>query len=172
MLCDVKFMTKESENIQRVLEVKPEFWDEIYPRFFPVRLKQGVYTNSGFGIEEMFVEKNQLVKDFFFLNDHDAVMADDGLEWYLENDNIVPTYGVADNLDQVIETFKLDTIPEKVALFGTDIHKADQPKHGGWRWHKWGTYIGENEPTTEYLYDEPDVESVVCFHIYRVNSDE
>ena len=45
--------------------------------------------------------------------------------------------------------------------------KADEPSSGGWRFRKWGEYIGKHEVTCEYIYDEPDIDFVYCFHIYE-----
>lgn len=47
----------------------------------------------------------------------------------------------------------------------TPILKENQSSDGGWRWHKWGTYIGKQVPTTEYIYDEPLIEKVYCYQI-------
>jgi hypothetical protein len=47
----------------------------------------------------------------------------------------------------------------------TEVRKDDQPKQGGWRWHKWGPYIGTHEKQFEYLADEEGIERVFCYHI-------
>jgi hypothetical protein len=47
------------------------------------------------------------------------------------------------------------------------VIKANQSHEGGWRWHKWGEYIGKYEPQYEYLYDEPEIEKVYVYHIYE-----
>ena len=47
------------------------------------------------------------------------------------------------------------------------IIKKFQPEDGGWRWHKWGPYIGVKEPHAEYIFDEgDDIKFVWCFHLY------
>jgi hypothetical protein len=85
---------------------------------------------------------------------------------------MVEFYGVADTYEQILnnpeykEQF-IDAPKKYVLLFGL-IYKSDQPEHGGWRWHKWGHYIGEKTITTEYLYDEKDINSVVIFHFYEI----
>jgi hypothetical protein len=45
--------------------------------------------------------------------------------------------------------------------------KANQPKEDGWRWRKWGQYIGALEPTCEYIADEPHIDKVYVYHIYE-----
>lgn len=83
-------------------------------------------------------------------------------------------YGVADNASQVIEYFhKLEK--ERNIDFGKciiclhPITKKYQPEDGGWRWHKWGPYIGKKNPQCEYIYDEDDtINFVWCYHLYGV----
>ena len=80
----------------------------------------------------------------------------------------VGPYGVCDSAEQL-----LAACPELVApgrefvVTLTRIGKADEPADGGWRWHKWGEYIGTQKPQTEYIHDEPEIEEVFCFHIYE-----
>lgn len=77
-------------------------------------------------------------------------------------------YGVADNIEQVIDFYNKneDSIfsgNHVISYF--EVHKSPEC---GWRWHKWGPYIGTKNPTHEYLADEPDIDKVVCFSIYKV----
>ena len=77
-------------------------------------------------------------------------------------------YGVCDSKENLLEVY-----PELVADGRTfvvnlcRIDKDEQPDEGGWRWHKWGDYIGNQTPTTEYIYHEPLIERVYCYHIYE-----
>lgn len=79
-------------------------------------------------------------------------------------------YGVCDNWEQI--TAKWPEIEDNHCLYVislAEVRKADQPEWGGWRWHKWGDYIGTKTPEHEHLYDEgPDIESVFTFHIYEI----
>ena len=81
-------------------------------------------------------------------------------------------YGVCDNWEQVLS--KCDRIkpylesPEPFVVIVSEIRKESQPENGGWRWHKWGEYIGDKEPQCEYLHDEPDIDSVFVFGVYHV----
>lgn len=77
-------------------------------------------------------------------------------------------YGVADNVDQIIAANpELNDPKRQFVVTFTKVRKADQSPDGGWRWHKWGEYIGTKSPTQEYLYDEPDIDEVLVFHIYE-----
>lgn len=77
-------------------------------------------------------------------------------------------YGVADDVEQVIAANpEIMDADRKFVITVTRIVGAEEPPEGGWRWHKWGDYIGERIPTTEYLHDEPDIDEVIVFHIYE-----
>ena len=52
-----------------------------------------------------------------------------------------------------------------ITLF--EVNREDQPEDGGWRWHKWDNYIGTQQPTCEYLYDEPEIDRVYCYQVYE-----
>ena len=80
----------------------------------------------------------------------------------------VEAYGVCDTPEQLLE--KCPELEESDRRFVVTVHhlrKEDEPAEGGWRWHKWGPYIGEHEPQCEYLYDEPEIEEVYVYHIYE-----
>ncbi len=78
------------------------------------------------------------------------------------------SYGVCDSVDQFLRHPLGKWLVEserKFTVSFTKICKATEPKEGGWRWHKWGEYIGEFQPECEYLADESEVEEVSCYHI-------
>lgn len=91
-------------------------------------------------------------------------------------DTLSHIYGVADNLDQIDEYVNskikeaekyyksnLDEINFVVTV--TPILKSHEPEDGGWRWSKWGQYIGTRESEAEYLYDEPEIDSIFVFEV-------
>jgi hypothetical protein len=67
--------------------------------------------------------------------------------------------GVCDSPVQVYERYhdRLDEIETNVCVVFTHIPKEPERAGmgGGWRWHKWGEYIGDGQPQCEYLDDEP-----------------
>lgn len=84
-------------------------------------------------------------------------------------------YGVADSIEQIKEYFKeeIEDPDKKYFIACTPVfqEKENKGKGGGWRWHKWGQYIGKLNPQYEYLDDEEfgeDFEYVICFHIYEI----
>jgi len=80
-------------------------------------------------------------------------------------------YGVCDNPKQFIRKFKkiLEKSSRKFVVSFTVIKKENQEPTGGWRWHKWGPYIGTKKPQCEYLYDEPEIKSACCYHVFELN---
>jgi hypothetical protein len=78
----------------------------------------------------------------------------------------LPEYGVCDSPEQWREKYGaiFEADPHHWCIGFTLISKADQSPQGGWRWHKWGEYIGTKTPQYEYIYDEgPEIEQVYCF---------
>lgn len=69
-------------------------------------------------------------------------------------------------LDHEVGKWVVDSERRFVVAF-TRVRREDQPADGGWRWHKWGQYIGKHEPRCEYLYDEDGIDEVYCFHVYE-----
>ena len=89
-------------------------------------------------------------------------------EPYPEDLSISP-YGVCDNDAQIeFNCPELITSKRKFVVTLTPVEKAKQSSWGGWRWHKWGPYIGTQERSgCEYLYDEPNIDLVYVYHIYE-----
>ncbi len=81
------------------------------------------------------------------------------------------TYGVADNLEQIVEMYNENQesyFKGNHVVLAFKVHKDPQYPCCGWRWHKWEQYIGTQSPKCEYLNDEPEIEEVVVFSIYKV----
>jgi hypothetical protein len=79
-------------------------------------------------------------------------------------------YGVCDSPEQFLTKFRerLQKDPRTLIVGFTHIrkHPENAGEGGGWRWHKWGPYIGEGKPTTEYLDDEEEFDDgVFVYHI-------
>ena len=88
-------------------------------------------------------------------------------------------YGVSDNASQVLDYYEhlLTQYGDymnsrKFIITMTPIFREDQPKNGGWRWCKWGQYIGDLESKCEYLYDEQEIDYVWVFEILEVEECE
>lgn len=78
-------------------------------------------------------------------------------------------YGVCDSPEQLLAYLPhLADDPELYMVAMVEIRREHQSDWGGWRWHKWGPYIGTQNPQHEYLYDEKHIDSVFTYHVYRV----
>lgn len=85
--------------------------------------------------------------------------------YMFDRDSCDIPYGVCDNASQILERYqpKEDEVVIMVPVF----REPDQP-YSGWRWHKWGPYIGVHQHHCEYLNDEENIDFVFCFSIYKI----
>lgn len=115
-----------------------------------VELETGVYEVQHFGYSH------------FITHDFDKHYPAVGDDFYCQ--------GVCDDYKQVLEQCKeLQNPDRKFVLTVKAVNKDSEPAEGGWRWHKWGDYIGTKNPRHEYLYDEDDsIQVVYCYHIYEL----
>ena len=97
-------------------------------------------------------------------------------EYKLYPDYSKAQYGVADNIEQIEAYYKEEIeSSDKYFIYVCPIHqdKSNAGKGGGWRWHKWGEYIGTLNPQCEYLDDESFiVDHILVFHIVKINNHE
>lgn len=158
-------LTPNQEEIDRRKRVAKEHDFEFIPQSDP-QWKQGtgIYQcNFGFNFSH---------DEFMEFKDYANVPFAQSYEVF-KPDYRKSQYGVADSIDQIKEYFKeeIDDPERKYVISVTPVWQKDQPEWGGWRWHKWGEYIGELNPQCEYLYDEKfgeDFEYVICYHLYEV----
>jgi len=91
-------------------------------------------------------------------------------DYFTFGDYELSPYGVCDTIEQFKQKYAywLEAPNLNFCISFCKVVKSEQPEWDGWRWHKWGEYIGEYEITCEYLFDEPIVESVYCYHVYEL----
>jgi hypothetical protein len=79
-------------------------------------------------------------------------------------------YGVADNWEQVlqIKTWFTKIKKYKFILTFSKMRRENQEESGGWRYHKWGEYIGTQNPQHEYLYDDKHIDEVIIYHFIGI----
>lgn len=81
----------------------------------------------------------------------------------------VENYGVADSLEQIEQhIIPLVADTRRWLVYASEVCRDTEEPYSGWRWHKWGRYIGEKTPRCEYLNDEPEIERVWCFHVSQI----
>lgn len=160
-------LTPDLEEIERRKLVAIEHDFEYVPQSDPKWLQEtGIYQSSfGFNFPEIeFLEFKGLVNiprtqsfDLFKPNYHKS------------------QYGVADTIEQIKDYYKdeIDDTIRKYFIACTPVFQdlENKGQGGGWRWHKWGRYIGTLDPQCEYLDDEEfgeDFKYVICFSINEV----
>lgn len=78
-------------------------------------------------------------------------------------------YGVCDSTEQFMTALgdKLAADAAEFVVSFTRVAKSEEPPEYGWRWHKWGPYIGTQTPQCEYIYNEPEIDEVYCYHVFE-----
>lgn len=136
-------------------------------------IEPGIYETIGhnFNHSVSFFSDHEVIDNYQMINRRTGLSFDDrnmtikDIDW----ENCVNPYGVADNIKQIKDYFKcLEESAQEFIISVTEIRKEEQSSEGGWRWHKWGKYIGVQNPQYEYIYDEPEIQKVYCFHVYQV----
>lgn len=131
----------------------------------PPQLAEGVYLGH-FNSINWPALRRLLKTEYPFMDDMRARM-DKGerVDWTA----VPPDFGVCDDYTQILERWPfLLTDERRFQIWMADVYREHQSPEGGWRWHKWGEYIGTYQPRHEYLYDE-DIDKVQTFHIIEMN---
>jgi hypothetical protein len=147
-------------------------WGELWT---PEKLDQGVYR----GHLNAILDIRSLVKtEYPFSDVQREYFANWRENWANNGIDEAPSmpyadgpydFGVCDNYQQILDQFPmLLTDPRHFQIWLTQLHRKDEPAEGGWRWHKWGPYIGTQEPQYEYLYDEKHIDQVEIFKVIEV----
>lgn len=83
--------------------------------------------------------------------------------------NFLEPFGVCDSYKDIERVYKKHPIyinPDKCCIILSPIKKTE---NSGWRWHKWGTYIGKQKRIgCEYLKDELHIDEIKLFHFYKI----
>lgn len=131
----------------------------------PEKVEDGVYVNCGYNLGNIiqFLYDRKEVDEWPDLDFLSEPKPKDEFDYF-------NCYGVCDTVEQFLSRYKkgLSESERKFVIGFTEVVKSEQPERGGWRWHKWGPYIGDKTSHYEYLYDEPDIESVFCYHVYEL----
>jgi len=85
--------------------------------------------------------------------------------------NTISEYGVCDSPEQLLDLYNFEDDTRKLVISMVEVRRERQPPEGGWRYHKWGPYIGEQNPRSEYLYHDNHIERVFTYNIYQVEGE-
>lgn len=147
-------LTINKEVVDKMKEIARDMNFDYTPQSDPrLLLETGIYQMRGFNF--MKQEFNENIKDYG-LNDHLYTPGKGFSENYQED--YIQEYGVADSIEQIKKLYeKQINDPNKkyiITVTRVDQEIKNKGKGGGWRWHKWGKYIGNLDPQYEYLDDE------------------
>ncbi len=156
-------LTPIKEEIERRYNIAKEHKIEYVPQSDPNFLVEtGIYQSA--------CAFNFSKEEFKELQD---LSYEDKYEIFNNYEKVV--YGVADNVEQIKEYYKEEVadLTRKYAISVTPVwqEKQNKGKGGGWRWHKWGEYIGKLNPQHEYLDDEnfgKKFQYVLTFTLYAI----
>lgn len=140
--------------------------------FHAIEAETGVYYSAGGNFHvDLYDTSHKLVDAYARFTCTGAVHQDN--EGSCVGGCLQP-YGVADDIEQVKEKFaKVIANPDvQICISLMPVFKEAEPEQGGWRWHKWGEYIGTQNPQCEYLFNEPEIDSVLCYHVYVVEEND
>lgn len=119
-----------------------------------------IKNNTAFGVEDVY-KINTKTNAIVLYKDMGS------LDIFESYNDYVSTYGVCDNIEQVLKHFEgIINSDLEVVISLTPISRDNQPQSGGWRWHKHGAYIGTQNPQHEYIADEPEIEKVYVFNLH------
>lgn len=181
MLIDLSFEQQLIDECNaRMEKLYPKDYQElivVHPLDRCERIQEGVYVSYGIDLrhEIKLFSHFQIKEDFHSFSTirphkdggFDAAYFHECCEKGLEHrDN----YGVCDNADQIFEKYpELFVNDRKFVVSLIRIVKDHQCAKGGWRWEKSGEYIGNRNSQAGYLYDEPDISEVFCYHILELH---
>lgn len=77
-------------------------------------------------------------------------------------------YGVCDSPEQLLSIYDFEKDERKLFICFVEIKREDEPSNGGWRYHKWGEYVGEQNPQSEYIYHDKHIEKVYTYSVYQL----
>lgn len=151
----------------------PDIFEEISPVtdfkdiFTPWNEFQESLTEDDFAEYKIVKEsKNHDFTGFYIAGINDQYLIEQLTEYKEDRKScFMMPYGVCDNASQVMGQYDLTG---SVIVIMSPVFRKNQPEDGGWRWHRWGRYIGEKKPEYEYLYDEKDIELVFVFSIIKL----
>ena len=174
-----------NENIRTLTKENPDLADffievhKIEDKFIPYSQATSILKLDEYNFIETDVNKYENFDGVYVCSLNSSLSIESLTDYQVLNDYTSPLwfdgYGVCDNASQALDYFH--NLCNKHSeymnnsnciILLTPIFKEDQPESGGWRWHKWGQYIGKFKPKCEYLYDEEGIDFVFCFSIIEL----
>lgn len=124
--------------------------------------EKGIYEAKDFSLDEWFLRQYY---GYSVTNSIPKLMP------LLKESGLRP-FGVADSIEQVKAYYEpLESLSEQFFIMVTPVYRKEQSSpFGGFRFHKWGKYIGKHDIRHEYLCDEKDMDMVYTFRVLILES--
>ena len=130
------------------------------------RICDGVYVVNGY-------VPDSLLQDWYkyshqwpeFQGDVDSRLAT--FQIMFENETYHSDYGSCDSPEQFLSHNYGKILQESKHQYCVLLTFLSKKDHSGYRWHKNGPYIGEKDQQYEHLGDEPEIDHIYQFSIYR-----
>ena len=144
-------------------------------------LLQGLDLNAAFVTPDMRVERPgtpyQVHEGIYVLPDVDCGRqlpflnhADDSFDSMYQNSDL-RSQGIVDTPEQFFDLFyeDLETDPRTILAL---LYEVDREYPLGWRYERWGTYYGTQNPQGKYLTDDAHIERVFVFNLYDLTGQD
>lgn len=158
-------------------DILPEYWSQFKIEKVDGGIAiQATFENEPFQLHGCFKNgfpKGCYIADLNFQNVLDTVYPDPNKYNGGEEDSngkFWSRYGLCDNPEQVLKKYKNSHYmknEEPYCILFTPLYREDEPETGGFRYHKWGSYIGKQKPQHEYLYDDKHIDLIYSFHFVK-----
>lgn len=85
------------------------------------------------------------------------------------NSSIRENFGVADNIEQILEHYpELLKSEDNFIVIFSDVYRKYQPESYGFRYEKFGEYIGTQNIQHEFIYDDKHIDKVIIYEIFKI----
>lgn len=85
------------------------------------------------------------------------------------NPSFRENFGVADNIEQILKHYpELLQSKDKFIVLISDVYRKDQPESYGFRYEKFGDYIGTQDIQHEFMYDDKHIDKVIIYWIFKI----
>lgn len=135
------------------------------------------FESSEYPYNPHLIEKGIIYDDErFFFKTIREISFDDEFKYFAKKGIDKVQFGVADNIEQIKEYYadEIKDPNEKFAISLRYIYqdKGNAGQYDGWRWCKWGPYIGTLNSQCDYLDDEDFGDDfsgyVICFQLFHI----
>lgn len=118
---------------------------------------------------EMYLENNLFDNRLCLDLLADPILKCSNADYGLKDDTEFNSFGVCDSIENLLSVYPFLKENNENYIVTLSLISKKFESEPNFRWHKAGTYIGNQNPRYEYFYNENDeIQEVYTFKIYRV----